>query len=986
MRTLILLLLLIIAFQFSQATELPLLNLEIGKTYHIETTTHVDTSEQWPYRLWEHKKWEFTPMTFDAKSETYKIKAVLKFYQHVIQRKFDYRGWMEEEVYETGYLGSYRSPLVYLSENEVPVYFMLNKNGYSSDFDFGAFTNFKTPEGSNLEIYADYQPQIADGIRRIFKPDVDLFILEPSKGYKNLSSNELVKENDEQMVFNYFPGRDIKSPYRFLNCEVVVDKLSGLVLRNHYNYLFEHHDYSNALLKDGVWNHAVYYQKYIPEYNTNFKALNYKPYGGSSDTIIPSSNFVLEGQLTNRIEGADSIFVSLIKEGINFQLPLDQENRFRLELKMADNHKLQLIYAPIRFENRILNKEDWSRIKKSMCSLSVEPGDHLKLEFDSRDTLKVVNVSGLGSRNNMSSIEKIANKYRFNSSSGSRKLPVKIENELKNQLTIRRSFVSPQTYINDVNVLTYSKTNLPKELDKDFTNTLLVNNTLAKGSKEYLKIVEHFIDNTLDASIRLGTGVDWYNYGAKKENTYHLAQIALAEPVASYFLADNLKKIIAERQWDLSERLFQSFKLNYSDKPVFYEVEKVYNEYRKIAPGQAAPDFEITDLNGKKFGKQTFKKHVVVFAFYNALFDQFGSNRKDEIKSIQNIYNQIADGYPNMVRFVLIFGGSSEKANEFRKELPSAFEIYTDQPFPKPGMFVDYKANSSSVRYFILDRNGTISYSNPSWYAGQLPSTEIEKALAIPYKSENELPVWLRITLIALIGALISIVLTFIFYRTITKRRLKKSEMNKKMRELELTAIRAQMNPHFMYNCLNSIQNLVQKQQNDEAHLYLSKFASLIRRTLNTSKKEEITLAEELETINEYIELEKLRFEFDFVLNIEPKVEINSVFVPPMLLQPFVENALLHGLVPKSKDRNLSIKIFKKEKQVCIEMEDNGVGRTIAVSNGTAGNGKGLILSQERLALLEEKYKTSYHFEIIDLKDENGLPLGTKVSLCFVDE
>jgi LytS/YehU family sensor histidine kinase len=101
------------------------------------------------------------------------------------------------------------------------------------------------------------------------------------------------------------------------------------------------------------------------------------------------------------------------------------------------------------------------------------------------------------------------------------------------------------------------------------------------------------------------------------------------------------------------------------------------------------------------------------------------------------------------------------------------------------------------------------------------------------------------------------------------------------MRELELTVIRTQMNPHFMYNCLNSIQNLVQKNQNEQAHLYLSKFASLVRQVLNNSKKEEIPLSKELDSVQEYIELEQLRFDFGFKLEVAEGVDLNAIFVPP---------------------------------------------------------------------------------------------------------
>jgi hypothetical protein len=157
MKKLLLSTLLMISFQFVKATELPMLKLEIEKTYHIETTTHIDTSEQWAYRLWDHKKWDFTPISYDEISESYKIKAVLTYYQHVIQRKFEYRGWMEEEVYETGYLGSYRSPIVYMNANLIPIYFNLTKDGTVSNIDFSEFKNYRTPEGHSLEMYKNSQ-------------------------------------------------------------------------------------------------------------------------------------------------------------------------------------------------------------------------------------------------------------------------------------------------------------------------------------------------------------------------------------------------------------------------------------------------------------------------------------------------------------------------------------------------------------------------------------------------------------------------------------------------------------------------------------------------------------------------------------------------------------------------------------------------------------------------------------------------------------
>jgi LytS/YehU family sensor histidine kinase len=194
------------------------------------------------------------------------------------------------------------------------------------------------------------------------------------------------------------------------------------------------------------------------------------------------------------------------------------------------------------------------------------------------------------------------------------------------------------------------------------------------------------------------------------------------------------------------------------------------------------------------------------------------------------------------------------------------------------------------------------------------------------------------------------------------------------------------MNPHFMYNCLNSIQNLVQKNQNEDAHLYLSKFAALIRQVLNTSKKEEVSLGEELETINGYIDLEKLRFDFDYQLIVEEGIEPVSIFIPPMLLQPIVENALLHGLLPKQGNRRLDIAVAKKENRFCISVEDNGIGREASKDNTKSGNGKGLELTRERLTLMAGKYGAQYEMSIEDLTHNEGQPSGTRVIICFEEE
>ncbi len=157
------------------------------------------------------------------------------------------------------------------------------------------------------------------------------------------------------------------------------------------------------------------------------------------------------------------------------------------------------------------------------------------------------------------------------------------------------------------------------------------------------------------------------------------------------------------------------------------------------------------------------------------------------------------------------------------------------------------------------------------------------------------------------------------------RQRFRKEEQRRRLRELELTAIRSQMNPHFLFNSLNSVQNLVQQNRGREAHLYLADFAGLIRKVLQNSEKEEVSLAEELETVRQYLNLEKLRFDFEYKVNVAKEIDIHNTLVPSMLLQPFVENAIIHGLQNKSGIRQLNIKCFVlKAVGIKITIEDNG--------------------------------------------------------------
>jgi sensor histidine kinase YesM len=185
-----------------------------------------------------------------------------------------------------------------------------------------------------------------------------------------------------------------------------------------------------------------------------------------------------------------------------------------------------------------------------------------------------------------------------------------------------------------------------------------------------------------------------------------------------------------------------------------------------------------------------------------------------------------------------------------------------------------------------------------------------KQSLSSPKKKELNKS-QLQMIIIALGALIILLVLGLMIWKWRVRQRFRREQQQRRLRELELTAIRSQMNPHFLFNSLNSVQNLVQQNKGREAHLYLADFAGLIRKVLQNSEKEEVSLAEELEMTEQYLNLEKLRFDFDFSISVEQGIDINNTMVPSMLLQPFAENAVIHGLQNKPENRRLKIEVMR---------------------------------------------------------------------------
>lgn len=215
------------------------------------------------------------------------------------------------------------------------------------------------------------------------------------------------------------------------------------------------------------------------------------------------------------------------------------------------------------------------------------------------------------------------------------------------------------------------------------------------------------------------------------------------------------------------------------------------------------------------------------------------------------------------------------------------------------------------------------------------------------------------------------------------------AEYYKDLAQAEILTRRLQINPHFLFNCLNSIQYLIHSDQNPKASKYLLNFSRFIRMVLDTSNLSVISLAQELEIIQSYMELERNRFDQDFSYRIKEgsDTDLQQVFVPPLLLQPFVENAIWHGLLPSTRERKIiQVDITDTPNGVSVSIDDNGVGRTCAREASTPRLYKslGISLTKERIRLHNLHYAENLlSFRIIDKKEEAQNPLGTRVEIAI---
>jgi LytS/YehU family sensor histidine kinase len=198
------------------------------------------------------------------------------------------------------------------------------------------------------------------------------------------------------------------------------------------------------------------------------------------------------------------------------------------------------------------------------------------------------------------------------------------------------------------------------------------------------------------------------------------------------------------------------------------------------------------------------------------------------------------------------------------------------------------------------------------------------------------------------------------------------------------------MNPHFTFNALQSIQYFIHRQDKIAANKFLSSFAKLIRKNLESTKSDFITLAEEVERLKLYLSLEKMRFpeKFDYQVNVEPGLEIHDTLIPPMIFQPFVENSIKHGIMPLDSNGIIEVNLSSQgEDHMKIVIQDNGIGieasRKQKQDRPSDHVSKGMQITLDRLSLFARMTGKKYDLNIEEIVDTNGKVAGTMVEMIL---
>ncbi|REG87396.1 tetratricopeptide repeat-containing sensor histidine kinase [Winogradskyella sediminis] len=301
----------------------------------------------------------------------------------------------------------------------------------------------------------------------------------------------------------------------------------------------------------------------------------------------------------------------------------------------------------------------------------------------------------------------------------------------------------------------------------------------------------------------------------------------------------------------------------------------------------------------------------------------------------------------------------------------------------------DYKNAFNTYKKHIVLRDSLINADRKLEISRKEIQYEADKHKAI---SEIEIERQKSIKNASIIGGsglLIATLIGFVLYRRKQEAvsKSKEAEFNAKVSDTELKALRSQMNPHFIFNSLNSIGDYILKNDTQSASNYLSKFAKLMRLTLENSEKKEILLSDDIALLKTYMDIERKRFndKFEYTIEVAKDLDADNILVPPMILQPFIENSIIHGLSQKDTPGLLKISFKMENNMLICSVDDNGIGRKKSISNNTNDDNKsmGMAITKNRIEIINKLKNTNGRVAITDKSEGTRIDVSLPIQFAF---
>lgn len=405
-----------------------------------------------------------------------------------------------------------------------------------------------------------------------------------------------------------------------------------------------------------------------------------------------------------------------------------------------------------------------------------------------------------------------------------------------------------------------------------------------------------------------------------------------------------------------------------SYQPYVEEVQRELERIRRFRKGQMAPDMALGE--GIRLSDYAGQKRALI------MFRELSESKLSMLQDLQKQYPDIQFIFINTLPFQQAFEDETkDKVYPGGLFYLPAYGSSAERPYHYSG-FRGYK-------FFLIDQHGEFWGSELSRLQEKAFKAEVEELAAF---QPNELMLFYErnqksITQIFwwTSGLFNLLLLYFLFY---LRPKRKRERLKAQRIETELRAIRSQMNPHFLFNSLSSVQNLINQAEPERANYYLSRFSQLVRKVLNHSEQAMVPLADELKVVDLYCELEALRFKFEYQIETDPNIDVQLTEVPSMLIQPYVENAVRHGIAMQAGSGRIRISVKEASGFIRIEVEDNGMGirkHMQEVEGKTEKSGFGLRLSEERIEKINERYNLNIAVAIYDRRDDEEVNHGTRV-------